>query len=202
MVWKYKIFVLHLNCRNKPKPQIIMKNFTLIIGLLVSTLNAQIYIDMTKELSSVSGHLTIDGTQIQVDQKNNEQVIITGKDLVLNDRSSFLFRNVILKLSGEIIVNGSVRPKLMDSYIFCEKSKALKSPNIIVGNTRQNVQVSNVGYIQKIKGDPVLWIYDLAGKRVFKGKKSESIKKVLPMSRYDVKILGVGFESKVLFVEM
>ncbi len=171
----------------------------LITIFSLNSVIGQQYIDMTEQLSNIRGHLTIDGNTIQSTNNNREQVIITGKDMVIHDRSSFVFHNVIVQLTGDIVILGKIKPVLFDSYVFCNDAGGLQANSIIETDDFADVMVSRVNYIKKIQGNPQIWIYDTAGKRVFKGSKSETSNVTLPISRYDVKVVGQSFESKVLF---
>lgn len=177
-----------------------MKNFTLFTCLLISTLTfGQKFIDMADALSNVNGHFVIDGNTLQSKYNTKDQIVITGNDLVLNDRSSFIFYNVILQLEGDVIVKGAVRPKMYDSYIFCKKSKTLESKNIIEIKNYNDVIAGEVDYIKNLPDGSEIWLYNSEGKRIFKGKKNEINTFSLPISRYDVKVVGHSFKDKVLF---
>ena len=154
---------------------------------------------MTSALGNINGHLTIDGNTIQSENMSRDQVVITGKNMVINDRSSFIFHNVLVQLSGKIIVKGKIKPVLFDSYILCKDAGNLSSASIIEVDDFDNVVIGKVDYIKKLPNNAEIWIYDLSGRRVFKGSKSEANKASLPISRYDVKVVGESFESKVLF---
>ncbi len=178
-----------------------MHRFTLYLFLLTTSFAfSQKYIDMTEELSNIKGHLAVDGNTLQYKNNTKDQIIITGKDLVLNDRSSFMFNNVILQLSGKIIVKGAAKPSLINSYIFCKNSGALKSPNIIEKDDLKSINIGDVAYIKSLKGNPELWVYDISGQRVFKGTKKDAENFTVPISKYDVKVVGVEFKDSVLFV--
>lgn len=177
-----------------------MKKITLLFLLITSFISfGQEYFDMTKELENINGHLTIDGNALKYRHNTREQIIITGKDLVLNDRSSFTFNNVILQLTGKIIVKGKVKPVLIDSYIFCADSGAMKSDRVIETDSLEDIRIADASYIQKLKGNPEISIYSPSGTRIFKGTKNEAKDYSIPISRYDVKVVGVGFKDNVLF---
>lgn len=180
-----------------------MKTISLLIALAITaTVSSQKYIDMSQLLSNMNGHTTIDGNALQVEHNTREQIIITGQDMVLNEKSSFLFRNIIVQLSGKIRVKGISRPYIMDSYIFCKNASGLKSKFIIETKNTDRVMLAKVDYIKSLKGNPDLWVYDMAGKRVAKGKKNDLAETSLPVSQYDVKVVGIEFKEKVLFVEL
>ncbi len=181
----------------KKKIHIVFVVFCTIFSL--NSIVAQQYIDMTDKLSNIKGHIVIDGNSIQSSSNSREQIIITGKDMVIQDRSSFVFHNIIVQLTGKIIVKGKIKPVLFDSYIFCKDAGGMIADNIIEMNDFADVVVSKVDFIKKIKGNPQIWIYDSSGKRVFKGAKDETKGLTLPISRYDVKVVGQTFNSKVLF---
>ena len=173
----------------------------LLLFLFIGTgTYAQRYIDMTEELSNITGNLVIDGNTLQAKEKTKEQIIITGENMVLNHRSSFLFQNVLVQLSGKIIVKGDVRPLLLDSYIFCKDAGPLVSKKVLNLERFDDIYVGKVDYIAKLNGNPVIHIYSAAGKRVFKGTKSETTDFKLPIAMYDVKVVGVAFKSKMLFI--
>ena len=180
-----------------------MKQIALIFFFLCSTLShSQRYINMTSEFSDIKGHLTIDGNALQVEFGTNEQIIITAHDLVMNDRSSFLFHNIIVQLSGAIILKGKrVKPVLMDSYIFCSNAGSLKSNFIIETDSYAKVNLSKVEYIKSLKGNPEILVYNSSGKRLFRGKKSETDTMRLPISRYDIKVVGLEFKNQILIYE-
>ena len=179
-----------------------MKKNTILTLLIISSFTSfgQIRVDMTKELSDIKGHLAIDGNTLQAKYGTREQIIIIGKDMVLNERSSFLFQNVLVQLSGDIIVKGPTRPLLLDSYIFCNNSGALKSKKILTLKKFDDIYVAKVDYIKNLQGNPEIWIYTTDGKRVFKGKKSEASDVQLPIAMYDVKVVGLEFKNKLLFI--
>ena len=154
---------------------------------------------MTEKLSNINGHMTLNGNMLQYKNSTKEQIIITGKDLVLHDRSSFVFNNVIVQLSGNIIVKGTTKPVLMNSHIFCADSGNLRSPNISEATNFQKVNIGSVSYIKNLEGNPELWIYTTSGKRIFKGSKEEAENFQVPISKYDIKVVGVGFKDNVLF---
>ncbi len=177
-----------------------MKKITLLTLLLVTTLAfGQYKIDMTEALGNINGHLAIDGNALQVKYNTKDQIIITGADLVINHRSSFIFNNVIVQLSGDIVVNGDVKASIIDSYVFCKKSGSLKSKKIIQSNNYADVVVGEVEYIKNLPDDSEIWLYNPEGKRIFKGTKEEAFSFRVPISRYDVKVVGHSFKDKVLF---
>lgn len=179
-----------------------MKKITLLLLLTITfTVSyGQIVIDMTEKLSNINGHLVIDGNTLQAEHGTREQIIITGKDMVLNPRSSFLFQNILVQLSGNIIVKGPTRPLLLDAYIFCQDSGALVSNSIMTLEKFDDIYVAKVDYIKNLQGDPEIWIYSTDGSRVYKGLKSEAANLQLPIAMYDVKVVGVEFKNKLLFV--
>ena len=180
----------------------IMRKITFYLVILISSFTyGQEYIDMTPQLANISKHLTIDGNTLQFKNNTKEQIIIRGKDLILHDRSSFIFSNVIVLLSGKIITKGTVKPLLINSHIFCKDSGNLKSPSIIETDNIDNVNIGNVSYIKSLKGNPVLWVYTTSGKRIFKGTKKEAQNFEVPVSKYDVKVVGVEFKDNVLFAD-
>ena len=179
-----------------------MKKITTLILFFATTLVfSQVEIDMTKELSNINGHITIDGNTLQAKLGTKDQIIITGKNMVFNDRSSFVFNNVIIRLTGNIIVRGALRPTLMDSYILCKNAGSLKSKNIIETKVveRNEVEIGKVAYIKNLQGNPEIWLYSTTGQRIFKGSKSEANSFKVPVSRYDVKVVGQSFKDKVFF---
>jgi len=179
----------------------MIRKTTFILFLLITNYAlAQRYIDMSEALANVRGNLIIDGNTLQHRYHTSDQIIITGKNMVLNNRSSFLFNNVIVQLSGEIIVRGKTRPKLMNSHIICKRSKSLKSKNIHEIKNQEHSYIGSVEYIKNLKGNPELWVYDVSGKRVFKGTKKDARSYQLPISTYDVKVVGVAFKSNILFI--
>jgi len=158
-------------------------------------------IDMTKELSSIKGHLIIDGNQLQSDNNTRAQIVIRAHNLVLSHRSSILLRNVILKLTGSIFIKGDIKIRRFSSYILSKKkSTYVRYPNIIRTKNLDRVIINNVSFISKIQGDPIITIYDMTGKKVIKGKKSDIILKELPVSKYDVRVSGKVFNEGILFV--
>jgi|GEM_PF-3483478 len=173
---------------------------SLLLSFILGTSYGQKYIDYTKELSNISGHLVIDGNTLQSKMNTRGQIIITGHNMVLNDRSSFMFNNVIIQLTGSIFVKGKTRPGLIDSYIFCKNSGALKSDKIIEIKKFDKVEVRRVAYIESLKGNPEISIYAADGHRVFKGRKSDTEDFHLPISTYDVKVTGIGFKDRLLFI--
>ncbi len=180
----------------------LMKKITLLLlmCLPITVAFARIEIDMTKELSNITGNLIIDGNALQAKHGSREQIVIIGKDMVLNDRSSFLFQNVLVQLSGRIVVKGATRPLLLDAYIFCKDSGPLKSDNILTLKKFDDIYIAKVDYIKNLPGDPEICIYSSSGTRVYKGKKSETGNVQLPIAMYDVKVVGVEFKNKLLFI--
>lgn len=168
--------------------------------LLGSSSYSQEYIDYTDQFANINGHLSIVGNTLQKEMNTREQIIITGHNMVLKDRSSFLFNNVIVQLTGSILVKGKTKPALMNSYIFCKNSEALKSDRIIEIKKFDKVEVSRVPYIESLRGNPVISIYATNGNRVFKGRKSDTKDFQLPISNYDVKVNGIGFKNSLLFI--
>jgi len=123
-----------------------MKFLVVNLFLLMSTLLfSQKYIDMTEKLSNIDGNLAIDGNVLKLKLKTREEIIITGRNLHLKNNCGFVFNNLILELSGSIIIDegATVYPKIIDSYIFCKSSENLQSNRIIEG-TRFNDIVENV----------------------------------------------------------
>ncbi len=177
-----------------------MKKITLLTFLLISTFTfGQKIVDLSDVLANVNGHVTIDGNMLQAKYNTKDQIIVVGEDMVIQDRSSFVFNNVIIQLSGNVVVKGDVRPKLIDSYIFCKNSDGLKSKNIIESNDYSDVVVGEVDYIKKLPAGSEIWLYNAEGKRIFKGKKEETHGFSVPVSRYDVKVVGHSFQEKMLF---
>ncbi len=176
--------------------------FLLFVFFNSFTILGQVYINMTDKLSDVNGHLIIDGNTLQHERGTKEQIIITGEDLILNDRSSFVFNNIILQLTGKIIVKGTVKPALIDTHIFCKDSGDFKSPNVMETTNFEDIIIAEVPYIKELKGNPMIWIYNRSGKRIFKGTKKQAEGSSLPVSKYDVKVAGIGFKDNVLFINM
>jgi len=162
---------------------------------------SQKYVDMSKQLSHIDGHIVIDGNKYRRELNTREEIIITGKDMVINGKSSIILNEVIVQLSGEIMIDDEVTvyPKFLDSYIFCKASDNWESKNIIVKSHIKDIEISKVKYIKKIKGNPKISIYDCAGKNVFKGSKEDTKGKMLSVGRYDLRIQGQAFQSKLPF---
>lgn len=159
---------------------------------------------MTKELSNIDGNLAIDGNMLKLKYSTREEIIITGKNLHLKNKSGFVFNNIILQLSGNIIIDdeATVYPKIIDSYIFCKSSDNIESKRIIQDSKFKDiVELSKVKYLKKIKGNPKIYIFNSAGKCEFKGYKNEIEGNYLTVARYDVKVDGKqkSFKSKILF---
>lgn len=180
-----------------------MKTSLLLLFLLTSFFaNSQFYIDMTNELSNVKENLVIDGNTLKINHNTREEIIITGKNLKLNNNSGIILNNLIIQLSGNIIIeeDAKVFPKLINSYIFCRSSENWNSKYIIEKSNTESVDISKVKSIKKIKGNPKITIYDSAtGTRVYSGYKDNSKGKTLSISRYDLKVDGGEFLSNLLF---
>ncbi len=175
----------------------------LVILLNYSIVISQKYIDMTPELSNIKGNLIIDGNSLKLKHHTREEIIIRAKNLKFSNNSGMVLNNVILQLSGNIIVDDGAKifPKIIDSYIFCRSSENLQSKRIIIKNNFKDVvNLSKVKYLKKIKGNPKVYLYNKAGKCKFKGLKSEMENKYLAVSRYDIKIEGPykSFDSNIL----
>lgn len=162
---------------------------------------SQYYIDMTYELSNVKENLIIDGNTLKSEHRTREEIIITGKNLVLNDNSGIILNNVILLLNGSVQIKDGARvfPKLIDSYIICKNSDQWESKFIVTKSNFESVELRKVKHIKKIKGNPNITILDASGKIVYKGPKDELNNKKLPIARYDLKVEGRSYESKLLF---
>ncbi|WP_010179419.1 hypothetical protein [Aquimarina agarilytica] len=156
---------------------------------------------MTNQLSYIKGNLIIDGNTLKREYNTREEIIITGKNMRISNKSGFVFNNVIILLSGSIEVeeDSKIYPKILDSYIFCKYAEGIESKNIIKRSNFNNVSLEKVDYLKKIQGDPQIWIYDSSGKSVYKGYKSNMTNISLPISRYDVKVKGRSFDEKILF---
>ncbi|WP_010522461.1 hypothetical protein [Aquimarina agarivorans] len=168
---------------------------------LSSFVFAQKYIDMTAQLSNIEGNLVIDGNILKKEYDTREEIIITGKNMIVQDKSGFVFNNVIIQLSGGLIVEAEshVYPKILDSYIFCKYAEGITSKNIIQRSNLKHVNLQKVKYLKKITGNPEIWIFDRSGKSVYKGLKNEINDLIVPIARYDVKIKGRTFDEAVLF---
>ncbi len=183
-----------------------MKQLIILFSICFSSVCiSQKYINMSKELSNIKGNLIIDGNSLKLKHDTREEIIIIGEDLRLNDKSGIVLNNVIVELSGRILVedDAKVYPKIIDSYIFCKSSDNLSSSKIIVKSKfNRYVELSRTKFIKRIKGNPKLYIYDSKGKCKFKGLKSETVGEFLNISRYDIKIDGKNksFKNKVLLI--
>ncbi len=173
----------------------------LTLILLNLSIFSQKYVDMTHQLANIKGNLIIDGNILKKEYNTREEIIITGKNMKINHKSGFVFNNIIVQLTGSILVDddSKICPKLLDSYIFCKYSEGISSKSIIKKSNFRNVSLDKVEYIKKINGNPEIWIYDRSGKLVYKGLKSNINNIYLSIARYDVKIKGKSFDEDILF---
>jgi len=180
-----------------------MKKITLITGLLLSIIaNGQYYIDMTEELGDMTGNTQIDGNALKLKHGTTEQIIITANDMVLNDRSSFMLRDVIVQLSGKIVVKGDCRYIINGSKVLTKNPGKLKSENILKPKNFEKQILGNIEYFKNLEGNPQISVYAMSGQRVAKGTKEQLRSKELPISFYDLKVEGVEFKNKLLVVEL
>ena len=156
---------------------------------------------MTEDLSDVSETLLIDGNLLRKEYDALGELIILGKNMVIKNNARIILNNVIVQLSGDIILEdeAEIYPKFIDSYIFCKNSDQWNSKYIIVKSGYKDVSLSKIKYIRKIKGNPKIHIYDPSGKKVYSGRKDEIKEVKLTIGRYDLRIEGKSFESDLLF---
>lgn len=171
------------------------------ITLTTLPIFSQKYIDMTQQLANIKGNFIVDGNILKKEYNTREEIIITGKNMKIRNKSGFVFNNIIVQLTGSIIVeeDSKIYPKLLDSYIFCKHAEGISSKSIIKKTNLRSVSLDKVEYLKKINGNPEILIYDRSGKSVYKGLKSNISNVYLPIARYDVKIKGKSFDEDILF---
>jgi len=172
-----------------------------LLFLFNFSLNAQIFVDMTDELSNVSQKLIIDGNAIRSEYGVRDEIIITGKNMFFSGKTNLILNDVVVQLSGDIIVRDGVKvyPKFLNSYIVCKSSESWESKNIIVKSSVTKVDLSKVKHIKKIKGNPRITIYDYSGHKVYDGTKADTKGKMIVLGRYDLRVKGQSYLSKLLF---
>ncbi len=172
--------------------------FRIILCLISITSFGQLKINMSKELTNISKPLIINGSSIQAERGTRDEIIITGKNMNIKNKSGFFFNNVLIFLNGSINFEGQIKPKLIDSYILCKDAGLLNSKNIIEVKSFDAFNLGKTKYIKKLANNPQLQIYDGNGTRVYNGNKEGTKDIFLPISRYDIKVIGVTFDEKVL----
>lgn len=172
-----------------------------LLFLSTSSALSQKFIDMTKKLSNIEGNLVIDGNSIRKKLNTREEVIIRAQNMVFNKTSSIILNEVIVQLSGDIIIESGAKvfPKFLNSYIFCKGSESWESKNIIVKSNLKEFNLFKVKHIKKLKGNPVIFIYDFSGKKVFEGNKESTKGVKLPIGHYDLRVKGEAYLSNLLF---
>ena len=162
---------------------------------------SQTYVDMTKELSNIDSNLLIDGNILRRAHNTSGELIVTGKNMTFSDNSGIILNNVIIQLTGDIILEdgAKIHPKFINSYIFCRSSDQWSSKNIIIKSNYNDVDLSKVKHVKKIKGNPEIYIYNSSGKKVYSGFKNESKGTKLSIGRYDIRVVGQAFQSELLF---
>ena len=176
----------------------------LILILLFTTsisLHAQVFIDMSEELSNINKTLLIDGNLLRKKHNTSGEIIITGKNMLFKNNSRVILNNVIILLSGDIILedDAKIYPKFIESFIFCKSSDQWISENIIVKSNFKDFELAKVKHIKKIKGNPNIYIYDLSGKKVYSGPKDKIKDVKLAVGRYDLRVEGKFFKDNLLF---
>lgn len=128
---------------------------------------------MTNELSNIKENLLIDGNILRRKHNITGEVIIKGKNMKFNNNSGIILNNVIIQLSGSIILEDEAKiyPKFIDSYIFCKSSDQWEFKNIIIKSKFDDVKLEKSKYIKKIKGNPKIYIYDASGQKYMRGIK-------------------------------
>jgi len=156
---------------------------------------------MTNELSNIKENLLIDGNILRRKHNITGEVIIKGKNMKFNNNSGIILNNVIIQLSGSIILEDEAKiyPKFIDSYIFCKSSDQWESKYIIVKSKYNDFRLDKIKHIKKIKGNPKIYVYNATGGKVYAGRKDDVQDLYLPIGRYDLRIEGESFQSDLLF---
>ena len=162
---------------------------------------SQTYVDMTEDLADVNGTLLIDGNLLRKKNDTQGEIIILGRNMLIKNNARIILNNVIIQLSGDVILedDAQIYPKLIESYIFCKNSDQWNSKYIIVKSGYEDVSLSKIKHIRKIKGNPKIHIYDPSGKKVYSGRKDEIKEVKVAIGRYDLRVEGKSFESDLLF---
>lgn len=176
----------------------------LILILLFTTsisLHAQVFIDMTKELSNISETLLIDGNILKKKYNIEGDVIIKGGNMFFKNNSRVILNNVIIQLTGSIVLEeeAKIYPKFINSYIFCKSSDQWTSENVIIKTNFKEVKLEKVDYLKKLEGNPKIFIYNSAGQNVYTGYKSNLKGATLPIGIYDLRVQGMKYQSDLLF---
>ena len=175
--------------------------YLLFLFFCSTSLYSQVYIDMTKELSDIKKNLLIDGNILRRKHNIKGDLIVRGKDMKLANNARIILNNVIIQLTGSIILEDEAKvfPKFIESYIFCKSSDQWESKNIIIKSKFNDVKLEKSKYIKKIKGNPKIYIYDASGQKVYAGPKDNLSNLEVPLGRYDLRVEGKSFESSLLF---
>ena len=173
-----------------------MKQITLLVFVLFTHLiYSQITVNYSHRLSHFKGITLIDGAQI--DPKMRFANIETGI-MLFADKSAITFANCIVRVDGPVDASANCLIRLVNAYIICKKYKGPKTDRIITTSNINDSRISEISYLNKLKGNPNIEIIDKSGKVIAKGSKKSLSSEIIKTGIYDVRSAGNFYESNVL----
>lgn len=173
-----------------------MKQITLLLFILATNIVfSQRTVDYSSRLSHFKGIALIDGSEI--DPKMRFATVKTGI-MFFADKSAVTFANCVVKVDGPVDASANCLIRLVNAYIICKKYKGPKTDRIIVTNNIDDSRISDITYLNKLKGNPTIEIIDKSGKVIAKGSKKSLSDQTIETGIYDVRSAGNFYDSNVL----
>ncbi len=173
-----------------------MKQIILLFSILVTNiLFSQRTVDYSSRLSHFKGIAIIDGSEIDPEMRFAN--VETGI-MFFADKSAITFANCIVKVDGPVDASSNCKIRLVNAYIICKKYTGPKTDRIITTNNIEGSQVSDITYLNKLKGNPTIEIIDKSGKVIAKGSKKSLSEQTIETGIYDVRSAGNFYDSNVL----